>query len=162
MRIEDLRLRLPASEDFQLTLFLAQSAAEARKSPHTDTQHLLIGLAHAPAPNVFSRLGYSRDFVSRMLLSVDFTRSHEPQANVINPPLHSRTIRGIELAQDAAEVLGHDRLYTGHMLLGLIREGEGMAYDLLYSFGITEPSFAGKRHYLFTEAIHAAKFNRSS
>jgi ATP-dependent Clp protease ATP-binding subunit ClpC len=55
----------------------------------------------------------------------------------VSRPFTDRARRVVVLAQDEARLLNHDYLGTEHLLLGLIREGEGVAVKALESLGIS-------------------------
>ena len=55
----------------------------------------------------------------------------------------NRAERAIEAAQEIAAELGHNYVGTEHLLAGLIREGNGLAYKILTSQGVTEDKVIG-------------------
>ena len=68
--------------------------------------------------------------------------------------------RALALAQEAARAMGHNYVGSEHLLLGLIREGEGGAYRALSAFGVTEEAVAeradalvGRGDYHFTDSF---------
>ena len=86
------------------------------------------------AARVLTNLGV---VLSKVRSAVEFIigRGEKPGGGEI--VLSPRAKRVIELAIDEARHLGHNYIGTEHLLLGLLREGEGIAASVLDSFGIT-------------------------
>ena len=68
--------------------------------------------------------------------------------------------RALALAQEAARAMGHNYVGSEHLLLGLIREGEGAAFKALSAFGVTANAVAeradtlvGRGDYHFTDSF---------
>jgi ATP-dependent Clp protease ATP-binding subunit ClpC len=79
------------------------------------------------------------------------------------PTLTPRTKRVIELAVDEARRLGHHYIGTEHLLLGLIREGEGVAVDVLRRLGAPPEKIREEVNQILHEApVHAGDRQRSS
>jgi hypothetical protein len=114
---------------------LDQAQDEAHRLNHNyiGTEHLLLGLVHereGVAARVLTErgvdLGQVRSAVERII-----GRAERPPAGPIG--LTPRAKRALELAVDEAGRLEHDYVGTEHLLLGLVREGEGVAVDVLRS-----------------------------
>ena len=117
-------------------VFFAQEEAEHLGENHVSTEHLLLGLTRendSVAARVLDRLGVSlgrvRDELERQVARGD-GRSGEDIA------LTPRAKRVIDLAYDEARQFGHIYIGTEHLLLGLIREGEGLAGRILSKLGV--------------------------
>ena len=118
---------------------LTRAQEEARNLNHRyiGTEHLLLGLVAeegSVAMRVLHDLGISADQVRQSVERI-VGRGTRPFYN--QPTLTPRTKRVIELSVDEARRLGHHYIGTEHLLLGLVREGEGVAVDVLRSLGAT-------------------------
>lgn len=116
---------------------LTQAQDEARRLNHRyiGTEHILLGLVAEEggvAMRVLQKLNISsgqvRSAVERMV-------GRGTRAPLTQPALTPRTKRVIEISVDEARKLGHHYIGTEHILLGLVREGEGVAVDVLRRLG---------------------------
>jgi ATP-dependent Clp protease ATP-binding subunit ClpA len=119
-------------------LALAQDEAMRFRHNYIGTEHLLLGLIREEegvAARALQTLGAE---LSKARTAVGFIIG---QGEAVTTPseitLSPRTKKVIELAIDEARKLGHGRVGTEHLLLGLAREGEGIASGVLESLGIT-------------------------
>ncbi|MBI2846076.1 MAG: ATP-dependent Clp protease ATP-binding subunit [Chloroflexi bacterium] len=118
-------------------LTLAQEEAQGLNHPYIGTEHLLLGLVQEEsgvAAQVLRSLGVERDAV-RQALEEMIGRGEVKTSGKIG--LTPRTKRVIELAVEEARRLGHPYIGTEHLLLALVREGEGIAVDVLESLGVS-------------------------
>ena len=118
-------------------LALAQDEAIRFNHNYIGVEHLLLGLireGEGVAARVLNSLGVdlskARTSVEFMIGPGDATTS--PSEITLSP----RTKRVIELAIDEARKLGHSHVGTEHLLLGVVREGQGIASGVLESLGI--------------------------
>jgi ATP-dependent Clp protease ATP-binding subunit ClpC len=118
-------------------LTLAQEEAQRLNHSYIGTEHLLLGLLreeNGVAVRVLKELGVdsrrARDMVERTV----GRGQHSMYGKLALTP---RTKRVIELAVDEARRLGHHYIGTEHLLLGLVREGEGVAVDVLKGLGVS-------------------------
>ncbi len=120
-------------------LKLAQQEAKRMHHARIGTEHLLLGLLHeeaGAASQVLRQLGLqSRDVEHwvRRLSTVREGTSLLKQDLDLTP----RTQRVLELAKEEAQHQGAPRIDTHHILLGLIRQGDGTAVDILSQLGVT-------------------------
>jgi ATP-dependent Clp protease ATP-binding subunit ClpC len=117
-------------------LVLAQQEARDLNHSYLDTEHLLLGLlaeGHGAAAQVLTSLGVSPD-VMRDGVAARIGRGQQPPAEHV--PLTPRSRKVLELTVREADRLGHDYFGTGHILLGLFREGRGVAVQLLVAHGV--------------------------
>jgi excisionase family DNA binding protein len=118
-------------------LSLAQEEAQRLQHNYIGTEHLLLGLTREGegiAGQVLSKLGIEAE---QIRTSVEAIIGHgERVVPVGSMPLTPRTKEVIELAVDEAKRLKHRFVGTEHLLLGLIREGEGVAAKILESLGL--------------------------
>ncbi len=119
----------------QKVLFLAQEEARRLNYPYVGTEHLLLGLireGEGVAAKALASLGIEADKV-RSVVEQMVEKVSGPMPQEI--PLTPRAKRVLELAVDEARRMGHNYVGTEHLLLGLIREGEGVAARALMSLG---------------------------
>jgi hypothetical protein len=114
---------------------LAQEEARRLDHNHIGTEHLLLGLVHegtGVAGVALSRLGIGlgavREQVDRSVGKGDST----PSGHI---PFTPRAKKVLELSLREALDLGHNYIGTEHVLLGLVREGEGVASQVLVALG---------------------------
>jgi ATP-dependent Clp protease ATP-binding subunit ClpC len=120
-------------------LKLAQQEAERMNHARVGTEHLLLGLLHekrGTASRVLHQLGLQSGDVQHWAkrLSTVRRRSSLLKKEVDLTP---RTQRVLELAGDEARRRGDSRIDTHHLLLGLVRQSDGTALEILNHLGIT-------------------------
>ncbi len=118
-------------------LQLAQEEAQRLNHNYIGTEHLLVGLVreeNGVASKVLTELGIDPNQVLR---SVEKTVGKGDRPPFGKPTLAPRTKRVIELAVDEARLMGHHYIGTEHLLLGLVREGEGIAVNVLRGLGVS-------------------------
>src|SRR5437870_8290413 len=119
-------------------LALAQDEAIRFNHNYIGTEHLLLGLVRegeGVAARVLDSLGVE---LSKVRTAVEFVigrgdSTTSPSEITLSP----RTKKVIELAVDEARKLGHSHVGTEHLLLGIVREGEGIASGVLESLGVS-------------------------
>lgn len=117
-------------------LSLAQEEAQRFQHNYIGTEHLLLGLIReeeGTAAQVLDKLGIELEKVRR---AVDFIIGRGDRVVPGEVGLTPRSKKVIELAVDEARRMQHRYLGTEHILLGLIREGEGIAAGILTSMGL--------------------------
>jgi ATP-dependent Clp protease ATP-binding subunit ClpC len=117
-------------------LTLAQEEAQRLNHNYIGTEHLLLGLVreeNGVAVRVLRDLGVDPKQIRER---VERTVGRGQRAMYGKLSLTPRTKRVIELAVDEARRLGHHYIGTEHLLLGLVRAGEGVAVDVLRSLGV--------------------------
>ena len=125
------------SERARRVLTLAQEEAQSLNHSYIGTEHILLGLVREEegvAAKVLINLGVG---LSKVRASVEFVTGRGDKPGATETGLTPRARRVIELAIDEARYLGHNYIGTEHLLLGLLREGEGIAFGVLDSLGIT-------------------------
>lgn len=118
-------------------LTLAQEEAQRFNHNYIGTEHLLLGLVRegeGVAAKVLSNLGVE---LTKVRTAIEFIIGHGERQVVGEIGLTPRAKRVIELAVDEARRLDHHYIGTEHLLLGLIREGEGIAAGVLESLGVS-------------------------
>ncbi len=118
-------------------LAVARQEAQRLQHPWVESEHLLLGLmaeGEGAAVRVLSRLGVATGDL-RVAVERALRRGDRPVEG--EPRLAPRIERALELAAGEAKRLGHSSVGTGHLLLGLLREGGGIAGQALTAAGIT-------------------------
>ncbi len=116
-------------------LVLAQEEARMLNHNFIGTEHILLGLIHegeGVAAKALESLGISLEAVRE---KVEETIGPAGTASTGSPPFTPRAKKVLELSLREALQLGHNYIGTEHMLLGLVREGEGVAAQVLVSLG---------------------------
>ena len=116
-------------------LVLAQEEASLLNHSFIGTEHILLGLIHEGdglAAKALESLGISLQAVRE---NVTETIGPSGSGSTGSPPFTPRAKKVLELALREALQLGHNYIGTEHILLGLVREGEGVAAQVLQSFG---------------------------
>jgi ATP-dependent Clp protease ATP-binding subunit ClpC len=118
-------------------LSLAQEEAERLQHNYIGTEHLLLGLMREEggvAGRVLRELGLEPSRVEELVerLTRASTRSVPVQLD-----LSPGTKKVLELAVDEARRMGHHYIGTEHLLLGLVRQSEGVAIDVLKRLGVS-------------------------
>ena len=119
-------------------LAIAQEEAERLSHNYIGTEHLLLGLVREEngiAGRVLRELGAKPERVAEMVERMTGVGRRSASERRID--LTPRTKQVIEFAVDEARKLGHAFISTEHLLLGLIRQGDGVAIDVLRQLGLT-------------------------
>jgi ATP-dependent Clp protease ATP-binding subunit ClpC len=118
-------------------LSLAQEEAERMKHSYIGTEHLLLGLMKEEggvAGRVLRELGLETRRVQEMVERLTGANKTSGLAKI---DLSPGTKRVLELAVDEARRMNHHYISTEHLLLGLVRQNEGVAVDVLKKLGIS-------------------------
>jgi len=117
------------------TVVLAQEEARMLQHNYIGTEHLLLGLIHegeGVAAKALESLGISIEAVRQQVEEMIGRGQHAPSGHI---PFTPRAKKVLELALREAIALGHNYIGTEHILLGLIREGDGVAAQVLVRLG---------------------------
>ncbi len=142
------------TEKARRVIVLAQEEATRLGHGYVGTEHLLLGLIkekqNVAAKTLVSmgiNLDVLRNNIEAMVIKGDVAPSRE---KVFTP----RTKTVLELAFDEARYWGHDYIGTEHLLLGLLREGEGVAARILLQLGVNlDKARKQVAHLLGTEPV---------
>ncbi|MGG3694458.1 ATP-dependent protease ATP-binding subunit ClpC, partial [Heyndrickxia ginsengihumi] len=124
------------TERAQKVLALSQEEAIRLKHNNIGTEHILLGLVREGegiAAKALYGLGLSAEKIQQEVENLIGTGSEIAQTIHYTP----RAKKVIELSMDEARKLGHSYVGTEHILLGLIREGEGVAARVLTNLGVS-------------------------
>ncbi len=117
----------------------AQDEAKRLRHDYIGTEHLLIGLMreeNGMAARVMRDLGVHPAEIIRTVEKYSPPGEYHPGI-ISHPTLSSNTKRVIEYAVDEARLVGSHYIGTEHLLLGLLREGKGVAIDVLRHLGLS-------------------------
>lgn len=121
----------------QQVLQLARKSADQFNHGYVGTEHLLLGiiaLGHGVAVNILQRMGVNLESVR---MEVEKAVGVGPETKTVgNLPFTPRVKKVLTLAGSEARSLDHAYVGTEHILLGLLREGEGVASRVLRNLGL--------------------------
>jgi ATP-dependent Clp protease ATP-binding subunit ClpC len=123
------------TERAQKVLILAQDEARRLSYPYVGTEHLLLGLireGEGIAAKVLQGMGVKLENVRQEVENIIGKGGSAVTGEIGFTP---RSKKVLELSFDEARNLGHNYIGTEHLLLGLIREGEGVAAAVLNNLG---------------------------
>src|SRR6201999_1339643 len=117
------------------TVVLAQEEARLLNHNYIGTEHLLLGLLGEPesvAGTVLAGYGLTREGTRKKVTDMVGPGKKAPSGHI---PFTPRAKKTLELSLREALALGHNYIGTEHILLGLIREGDGVAAQILGAHG---------------------------
>jgi ATP-dependent Clp protease ATP-binding subunit ClpC len=120
-------------------IVLAQEEARLLDHDHIGTEHILLGLVHegdGVAARALESLGIRLDAVRREVEAIIGQGDSPPSEHI---PFTPEAKKVLELSLREAIQLGHNDIGTEHILLGLLREGEGVGCQVLVKLGATLP-----------------------
>ena len=140
------------SERARRVLSLAQEEAQRFNHNYIGTEHILLGLVRETegvAARVLSSLSVD---LSKVRSAVEFIigRGEKPPQGEIG--LTPRAKKVVELAVDEARRMNHTYIGTEHLLIGLMREGEGVAAGVLESLGVTLDKVRSETHRILSHS----------
>ena len=118
---------------------LAQEEARLLNHNYIGTEHILLGLIHegeGVAAKSLDSLGINLEAVQQQVVEIIGQGTQAPSGHI---PFTPRAKKVLELSLREALQLGHNYIGTEHILLGLIREGEGVAAQVLQKLGADLP-----------------------
>ena len=124
------------SERARRVLSLSQEEAQRFNHNYIGSEHILLGLVRETdgvAAQVLGNLGLD---LSRVRSAVEYLIGKEDSNPQQDIGLTPRAKKLIELAVDEARRLNHTYIGTEHLLIGLMRDGEGVAAGILESLGV--------------------------
>jgi ATP-dependent Clp protease ATP-binding subunit ClpC len=113
----------------------AQEEARTLNHDYIGTEHILRGLIHeggGTGAKALESLGISLDTVRQQVQEIIGQGQHAPSGHI---PFTPRAKKVLELSLSESKALGHQYIGTEHILLGLIREGDGVAAQVLVELG---------------------------
>ena len=125
------------TEQAKRALLLAQEEANRLNHGYLGTEHILLGLIREDEGIAANALKSSGIDLARVRQAVETTVGKGQKASFLGQiPFTLRANRALQLAAEEARQLGHDYLGTEHLLLGLTRDKESLAAQILVSLGV--------------------------
>jgi ATP-dependent Clp protease ATP-binding subunit ClpC len=143
------------SDRARRVLALAQEETHSRNHHYIGTEHILLGLvreSEGVAARVLSGLGVG---LGEVRSGVEFIISRGEQPAEGEVGLTPRAKRVVELAVDEARRMNHTHIGTEHLLIGLLREGEGVAAGVLESLGVKLEEVRSETHSILSSGAHS-------
>jgi ATP-dependent Clp protease ATP-binding subunit ClpA len=116
---------------------LSQENARILNHNYIGTEHLLIAMAHegeGVAAKVLAEFGITQELIEAQITRIIGLGQQAPSGHI---PFTPRSKRVLELSLREALQLGHNYIGTEHLLLGLLREGEGVGAQILKELDVT-------------------------
>ena len=150
------------SERARRVLSLAQEEAQRFNHNYIGTEHVLLGLVRETdgiAAKVLANLGVE---LNKVRSAVEFIIGRGERSTPGEIGLTPRAKKVIELAVDEARRLNHHHIGTEHLLIGLMREGEGVAAGVLESLGVNLDKVRGETSRILTQTVQQGQSGSSS
>jgi ATP-dependent Clp protease ATP-binding subunit ClpC len=150
------------SERARRVLTLAQDEAQRLKHNYIGTEHILLGLVREEdgvAAKILVGMGINLGKVSQ---AVEYIIGPGEKPSTTATGLTSRAKRVLELAIDEARQMGHSYIGTEHLLLGILREGEGVAAKVLDSFSVNIERTRAEVTRFFSQSSAKARVSRTT
>ncbi len=140
------------SERARRVLSLAQEEAQRFNHNYIGTEHILLGLVRETEGGAAKVLANLNVELAKVRSAVEFIigRGERPTPGEIG--LTPRAKKVIELAVDEARRLDNHYIGTVHLLIGLMREGEGVAAGVLESLGVTLEKVRGETNHILSQS----------
>jgi ATP-dependent Clp protease ATP-binding subunit ClpC len=150
------------SERARRVLSLAQEEAQRFNHTYISTEHVLLGLVRETdgvAARVLANLGVEPNKVRP---AVEFIIGRGERTSGGEIGLTPRAKKVIELAVDEARRLNHHYIGTEHLLIGLLREGEGVAAGVLESLGVNLDKTRAETSRILTQSLQQPQTGSTS
>jgi len=150
------------SERARRVLSLAQEEAQRFNHNYIGTEHVLLGLVRENEGTAAKVLGGLGIELNKIRSAVEFIIGKGDTAASGEIGLTPRAKKVIELAVDEARRLNHHYIGTEHLLIGLMREGEGVAAGVLESLGVTLDKVRGETNSVLNKSGRSSKGRSTS
>src|SRR5256714_9541523 len=150
------------TERARKVLQLAQEEAQRFNHNYIGTEHLLLGLVRegeGVAAKVLANLGVD---LNKVRSAVEFIIGRGERTITGDIGLTPRAKKVIELSVEEARRLNHNYIGTEHLLLGLVREGEGIAAGVLESLGVSLERVRQQVIYVLNQSTYSSQPKQSS
>jgi ATP-dependent Clp protease ATP-binding subunit ClpC len=140
------------SDRARRVVVLSQEEARLLNHNYIGTEHILLGLVHEDegvAAGALESLNIRLDAVRREVEEIIGQGDSPPSEHI---PFTPRAKKVLELSLREAIQLGHNYIGTEHVLLGLLREGEGVACQVLVNLGASLPQVRARVLQLVAES----------
>ncbi len=118
-------------------LQIAQEEAVRLNHNYVGTEHLLLGLVKEETGLAAKVLREAGATAAEVYRQIELIAPRNPRPPFGKPTLTPRTKRVLEVAVEEAREMGHPNIGTEHLLLGLLREDEGIAAEVLRQLGVS-------------------------
>ena len=145
------------SERARRVLSLAQEEAQRFNHNYIGTEHILLGLVRENEGTAAKVLGGLGIELNKIRSAVEFIIGKGDTAASGEIGLTPRAKKVIELAVDEARRLNHHYIGTEHLLIGLMREGEGVAAGVFESLGVTLDKVRGETNSVLNKGARSSK-----
>ena len=145
------------SERARRVLSLAQEEAQRFNHNYIGTEHILLGLVRENEGTAAKALGGLGIELNKIRSAVEFIIGKGDTAASGEIGLTQKAKKVIELAVDEARRLNHHYIGTEHLLIGLMREGEGVAAGVLESLGVTLDKVRGETNSVLNKDARSSK-----
>ena len=128
------------TEEARQVVVRAQEEARGLGHNYIGTEHILLGLLGPPetvAARELSTAGVTAEVVREQIVRIVGASEEPPRAQI---PFTPRAKKVLELSLREALMLRHESIDTAHVLLGLLREGSGVAARILADLGVRTPA----------------------
>jgi Clp amino terminal domain, pathogenicity island component len=125
------------TEKARRVIFFARYEASQFGAPYIETEHLLLGLLQEDKALAFRFFTQRSDYQSIRQEIQNVTPLREPVSTSVDMPLSNESKRILEYAAEEAERLSHRHIGTEHLLLGILREEDCFATELLKKQGLS-------------------------
>ena len=145
------------SERARRVLSLAQEEAQRFNHNYIGTEHILLGLVRETdgvAAKVLANLGVE---LNKVRSAVEFIIGRGERAASGEIGLTPRAKKVIELAVDEARRLNHHYIGTEHLMIGLLREGEGVAAGVLESLDVSLDKVRAETSRILTQTVQQSQ-----
>ncbi|MFH1398332.1 MAG: ATP-dependent Clp protease ATP-binding subunit [Candidatus Omnitrophota bacterium] len=150
------------TERARKVIILAKEEARRFNHDYIGTEHIFLGLireGEGVAATVLEKLGIS---LENIRLEIEKLVQPGPTTQIIGDiPFTPRAKKSLELAAEEARALGHNYIGTEHLLLGLIREEEGVASQVMLNLGMDLNTVRNKVMEVLGSALPGATQNQS-
>jgi len=128
------------NEEAKSALTFALQEAQRFQHNYIGTEHLLLGVLRTEGSIATRALAHLGIHLAKVRSSVEFIIGRGDRILLGQIDLTPRAKKVVALAEDEAQRLQHDYIGAEHLLLALVREGEGIAAGVLESLGVTLPA----------------------
>ena len=150
------------SERARRVLTIAQEEARNLNHSYIGTEHILLGLVREDEGVAAKILTNMNINLGKVRSAVEFIIGRGEKPTTSETGLTPRAKRVIELAIDEARHLGQSYIGTEHLLLGLLREEEGVASGVLDSFGITLEQARNETAHFLSQGAPKSRLTRAA
>ncbi len=150
------------SERARRVLTYAQEEAQNLNHNYIGTEHILLGLVREEDGVAAKGLINLEVSPSKVRSAVEFIIGRGEKPGSGETGLTARAKKVIELAIDEARTLGHNYIGTEHLLLGVLREGDGVAAGVLDSFNISVERVRAEVARILSQGTARAKTGRTT